>query len=88
MQETLAPCVRALAMDGASVHMYGKGECRAGRKMGHITICRETMEEARIAANLIIESSGDQSVAISDADVRPLVGVIMGSDSDLGYAFL
>jgi phosphoribosylaminoimidazole carboxylase len=85
MQETLAPCVKALTMDGATIHMYGKSENRAGRKMGHITICRATMEEARVAANILLDSSGDQRVAISDADARPLVGVIMGSDSDLGY---
>jgi len=26
----------ALAVPGASVHLYGKAECRKGRKMGHI----------------------------------------------------
>ena len=28
----------ALNVRGASVHLYGKRECRKGRKMGHITI--------------------------------------------------
>jgi 5-(carboxyamino)imidazole ribonucleotide synthase len=26
-----------LTVPGASVHIYGKGEPRAGRKMGHVT---------------------------------------------------
>jgi len=28
---------RWLTVPGASVHVYGKGEPRAGRKMGHVT---------------------------------------------------
>jgi len=28
---------RSLAVPGASVHLYGKGEARPGRKMGHVT---------------------------------------------------
>lgn len=26
-----------LAEDGAALHLYNKGEARAGRKMGHVT---------------------------------------------------
>jgi 5-(carboxyamino)imidazole ribonucleotide synthase len=26
-----------LAQDGAHLHLYGKGEARPGRKMGHVT---------------------------------------------------
>jgi 5-(carboxyamino)imidazole ribonucleotide synthase len=26
-----------LAEEGAAVHLYGKGEARPGRKMGHVT---------------------------------------------------
>ncbi len=28
---------RWLTMPGASLHLYGKGEARPGRKMGHVT---------------------------------------------------
>jgi 5-(carboxyamino)imidazole ribonucleotide synthase len=28
---------RWLTVPGASVHIYGKGDARAGRKMGHVT---------------------------------------------------
>ncbi len=36
----------ALAVPGASLHLYGKGEPRPGRKMGHITAMAPTPEEA------------------------------------------
>jgi 5-(carboxyamino)imidazole ribonucleotide synthase len=36
----------ALAVPGASLHLYGKGEARPGRKMGHITALAPTPEEA------------------------------------------
>lgn len=38
MKDTLEPCVKSLDIPGATVHLYGKEECRKGRKMGHITI--------------------------------------------------
>ena len=28
------------------VHLYGKKECRKGRKMGHLTTCGPSLEEA------------------------------------------
>jgi 5-(carboxyamino)imidazole ribonucleotide synthase len=36
----------ALAVPGASLHLYGKGEPRPGRKMGHITVLAPTPEDA------------------------------------------
>ncbi len=35
----------ALKIPGVSVHMYGKNESRPGRKMGHITVMGESVEE-------------------------------------------
>ena len=35
-----------LRMSGAHLHLYGKSEHRISRKMGHITVCGETVEEA------------------------------------------
>ncbi|HEX3615929.1 MAG TPA: 5-(carboxyamino)imidazole ribonucleotide synthase [Solirubrobacteraceae bacterium] len=35
----------ALRVPGASVHLYGKG-ARPGRKLGHVTVCAETPEQA------------------------------------------
>lgn len=48
---------RALAVQGASVHLYGKYEVRPGRKMGHVTAVGSDVQTARArateAANLI-----------------------------------
>jgi 5-(carboxyamino)imidazole ribonucleotide synthase len=35
-----------LAVDGAHVHLYGKG-ARPGRKLGHVTVCGDNAEEVR-----------------------------------------
>jgi 5-(carboxyamino)imidazole ribonucleotide synthase len=45
----------ALAVPGASLHLYGKGEPRPGRKMGHITALAPTPEEA---ARRVLEARG------------------------------
>lgn len=37
---------RALEMPGVSLHLYGKAEARVGRKMGHINVVAETVEDA------------------------------------------
>jgi 5-(carboxyamino)imidazole ribonucleotide synthase len=36
----------ALAVPGVRLHLYGKTAARPGRKMGHLTACRPTVEEA------------------------------------------
>lgn len=46
------PDVRGLlAMPGVHVHMYGKAP-RAGRKLGHVTVCGEPMEWVRKSADI------------------------------------
>jgi 5-(carboxyamino)imidazole ribonucleotide synthase len=40
----------ALAMRDVKLHLYGKGEARAGRKMGHITALGDTVDEAAAKA--------------------------------------
>jgi 5-(carboxyamino)imidazole ribonucleotide synthase len=37
---------RAVAIPGVHLHLYGKTQARAGRKMGHITAMAATLEEA------------------------------------------
>ena len=37
---------RALEMPGVRLHLYGKSAARVGRKMGHINVVAETVEEA------------------------------------------
>lgn len=41
---------QVLAVSGAHLHLYGKHRSRPGRKMGHLTVCREAIDEARAAA--------------------------------------
>jgi 5-(carboxyamino)imidazole ribonucleotide synthase len=42
----------ALAVPGVSVHLYGKRELRAFRKMGHLCALGATVEEAMQRADL------------------------------------
>lgn len=96
MSELLGFAEFALGVPGASVHLYGKAECRKGRKMGHITLTANSDAEIRARLRQLLGRlpGGD----VSDVDLyapeapqpssglshkQPLVGVIMGSDSDL-----
>jgi len=36
----------ALAVPGVALHLYGKAEPRTGRKMGHLTVVADTLDEA------------------------------------------
>ena len=40
----------ALAMSDVKLHLYGKGDARVGRKMGHITALADTVDEAAAKA--------------------------------------
>jgi phosphoribosylaminoimidazole carboxylase len=86
----------ALTVPGASVHLYGKSECRKGRKMGHITIVADSDAQLRSRLRPLLQALPDASAEEVDryapatpapgsgfADPSPLVGIIMGSDSDL-----
>ncbi|GBC15053.2 phosphoribosylaminoimidazole carboxylase [Rhizophagus irregularis DAOM 181602=DAOM 197198] len=84
IHETLGPCVEALTTPGATIHLYGKKECRKGRKMGHITVVADSISQLykRINPILNIDDENDTSTT-SSKNIQPLVGIIMGSDSDL-----
>ena len=41
---------RVLALPGAHLHLYGKSEARAGRKMGHLTLTAASAAEAEASA--------------------------------------
>ncbi len=45
-----------LAEPAAHLHLYGKSEARAGRKMGHITVLDESSSEAAITAKELREA--------------------------------
>lgn len=85
----------ALTVPGARVHLYGKAECRKGRKMGHVTVVGASDAElsTRLRA-LLTHLPGGHNPQELDlyaplfpergfSHRQPLVGVIMGSDSDL-----
>lgn len=81
-------CERALQTPGASVYLYGK-ESRPGRKVGHINIISSSMQECQRRLDFIT-GTVDEPVVVTAVDqlkrretVKPLVGIIMGSDSDL-----
>jgi 5-(carboxyamino)imidazole ribonucleotide synthase len=52
-----ADLAEALGVDGASVHLYGKGH-RPGRKLGHVNAVAETVDEARRRALRAAEALG------------------------------
>ncbi|KAF8890424.1 phosphoribosylaminoimidazole carboxylase [Infundibulicybe gibba] len=96
MSEILKTTNVALTIPGASVHLYGKSECRKGRKMGHITVVAPS--DAELCARLrpllqSLPSSTPEEIekyapvpaapGAGFSDRHPLVGIIMGSDSDL-----
>jgi phosphoribosylaminoimidazole carboxylase len=78
LEETLTPCKESLSLPGATVHLYGKkGVPKKGRKMGHITIVGEGMPQVLHQVRTLVPSE----TLLPES--RPLVGLIMGSDSDL-----
>jgi 5-(carboxyamino)imidazole ribonucleotide synthase len=46
---------RMLAVPGVRLHLYGKGEARPGRKMGHVTALGDSVDEA---LSLVLEARG------------------------------
>jgi 5-(carboxyamino)imidazole ribonucleotide synthase len=48
----------ALSHPGAHLHLYGKREARAGRKMGHITVCDSSVEAALAVVTTIKQKLG------------------------------
>ena len=42
---------KVLSLPGTHLHLYGKGESRKGRKMGHLTVTASTPEHALAVAN-------------------------------------
>ncbi|KAI3406163.1 ADE2 [Candida oxycetoniae] len=77
-------CHRALETPHASVYLYGK-TTRPERKMGHINIVSSSMSdvENRLAYIMGEASRLPQHSESEGKQEKPLVGIIMGSDSDL-----
>ncbi|OBZ71826.1 phosphoribosylaminoimidazole carboxylase [Grifola frondosa] len=95
MEDITAFASFALTVPGASVHLYGKPDCRKGRKMGHVTVVAGSDAEVRARLRPLLEKlpggSDLQETRLyaplpptpGHSHTQPLVGVIMGSDSDL-----
>ena len=85
MEDTLKSSNCAMALPRAIVHWYGKAGCRAGRKMGHINITGDSCEEVDAAMEELLKLEGIPVSLLPGGKlhVSPLVGVIMGSQSDL-----
>jgi len=85
IEQTMKGVNAAMSMSRAVVHWYGKGY-RPGRKMGHINITADSHAEldAPLAKLLEVEEiSEDCMPADGKIGSCPLVGIIMGSQSDL-----
>jgi phosphoribosylaminoimidazole carboxylase len=93
MSPVLAMADAALPIEGATSHLYGKAESRKARKMGHITITANSESELRSRLRPILEAQPDLNQEFINtispihqsghSHPYPLVGIIMGSDSDL-----
>ncbi|OQR90015.1 phosphoribosylaminoimidazole carboxylase, partial [Thraustotheca clavata] len=76
-EETTKLIAHAATVPGASVHWYGKAAIRPGRKVGHITVVADSM-------SALLERAGQVSPSAKPSvKPSPVVGIIMGSDSDL-----
>ncbi|KAG9309847.1 phosphoribosylaminoimidazole carboxylase [Chiua virens] len=87
----------ALSTPGCTIHLYGKSVSRPGRKMGHVTLVADTDSALRarlrpLLSALPIPSSQAELDAYAPLlpipgsghpSAHPIVGIIMGSDSDL-----
>jgi phosphoribosylaminoimidazole carboxylase len=78
LRTTLAPCQASLSLSGSTIHLYGKSECKKGRKMGHITLVGDNIQDLLRQAESLTESQLTKTTPL-----RPVIGIIMGSDSDL-----
>ena len=86
---------KAITTPSASLHLYGKGDARPGRKMGHITVTAPYMYKVEKIIQPLIEASNDIRQARTDIQKlepdeqasskpksSPPVAITTGSDSD------
>ena len=91
MAPIIAVARAALTLPGAHLHLYGKSECRAGRKMGHITLvadsdaqCRDRLRE--LLMTLPAEDTGSDTVASSSHPSIPLY-TPLHTDTSISHPF-
>jgi phosphoribosylaminoimidazole carboxylase len=84
IEDTMKGSNAALSMPRTTVHWYGKAGCRAGRKMGHINLTADSHGELdKSLAKLLELEEIPESEIPGGLGKSPLVGIIMGSQSDL-----
>ncbi|KAJ1554229.1 phosphoribosylaminoimidazole carboxylase ade2 [Nowakowskiella sp. JEL0078] len=82
-EDSLIPCVKALQVPGATVHLYGKKDSRQGRKIAHINFVGDDFVSLFGKVDKILDVIEGPSSRITVLNAPPVVGIIMGSDSDL-----
>ncbi|KAJ3129846.1 hypothetical protein HK098_008094 [Nowakowskiella sp. JEL0407] len=80
-KDSLVPCIKALEIPGAAIHLYGKKDSRKARKIGHINIVGDDFGSVFEKTNKLLDIIENPRTTVLKAP--PLVGIIMGSDSDL-----
>lgn len=75
------------ALDDVFIHVYDKDKVTMSRKMGHVNILADTMEELtdkikEVKRLSLMSVSGSEQVNAKQIH-KPKVGIIMGSSSDL-----
>ena len=85
MEDTIKSSNAALNMPRAVVHWYGKAGCKPGRKMGHINLTGNSHSELDQSLGEILGLEGIpvSLLPLGRLACSPIVGVIMGSQSDL-----
>lgn len=85
MEDTTKSSDAALGMPRAVVHWYGKAECTAGRKMGHINLTGHSHADidASMSELLALEGIPVSLLPGGKLESSPVVGIVMGSQSDL-----
>lgn len=84
VEETMKSSNAALSIPRAVVHWYSKIGCKSGRKMGHINITANSHGELDDNLSTLMALEGiPVSLLPGQLNHSPLVGVIMGSQSDL-----
>lgn len=77
----LEACKRAMELANSTVYLYGKST-RPKRKMGHINIIGSSLNDCQLKLDYIQGKSKEVELK-SNKEEKPLISIIMGSDSDL-----
>ena len=68
----------ALDVPGASVHLYGKRECRKGRKMGHITLVGDSDAAVRMNLRNLLQALPESIAGSRGCSPEPALQLFLG----------